>query len=127
MKKEISWETKDGKGVTVTVALETEKRIWADGDEVFVPACEMVVSAEIEGLGCVGAGRPQKIAERQGCVALIGKLGLAADKLALVNAAIAEVEATPEWQAKMARRERAEKENEEYEKHRSVMRKVMGY
>jgi len=125
MKKEITWEAKDGKGVTITVALETEKRIWADGDEAIVPTCDLVVSAEVDGLGCVGSGRPEKIAERQGCVARIGKLGLAADKLALIDAAIMEIESTPEWQAKIARQAQARRESEEYKKHRELMRKAM--
>lgn len=33
----------------------------------------------------------------------------------------------PEWVAKIARRKQAEKEGREYEAHRSMMRRVMGY
>lgn len=127
MKREITWITGTGKEAKVTVALKTERIIDADGDKVTVACCEMDITAEIEGMGFVGSGRPQKITPQQGCIARIGKLGINADNLARINAAIAEVEATPEWIAKVARITQAEKEGREYDKHRAMMRRVMGY
>lgn len=126
MKKEITWITGTGKEAKVTVALKTERIIDADGDKVTVACCEMDITAEIEGMGIVGSGRPQK-ADHPVAVAKIGKLGINADNLARINAAIAEVEATPEWIAKVARIAQAEKEGREYDKHRAMMRRVMGY
>lgn len=126
MKKEITWITGTGKEAKVTVALKLEKEIWID-QPATVACCEMDITAEIEGMGFVGSGRPQKITPQQGCIARIGKLGINADNLARINAAIAEVEATPEWIAKVARITQAEKEGREYDKHRAMMRRVMGY
>lgn len=127
MKREITWTTGTGKEAKVTVALKTEKTIWADGDNVTVACCEMDITAEVDGLGCIGTGRPMKITPQQGCIAKIGKLGISAENLNRINAAIAEVEATPEWIAKVARIAQAEKEGREYDKHRAMMRRVMGY
>jgi len=126
MKKEITWITGTGKEAKVTVSLETEKTLWADGDEITVKCCEIKITAEVEGMGPIGTGRPQSANHPQ-VVAKIGKLGIAAENLARINAAIAEVEATPEWAAKMARIAQAEKEGREYDAHRAMMRKVMGY
>jgi hypothetical protein len=125
MKKEITWITGTGKEAKVTVALKLEKEIWID-QPATVACCEMDITAEIEGMGIVGSGRPQK-ADHPVAVAKIGKLGINADNLARINAAIAEVEATPEWIAKVARITQAEKEGREYDKHRAMMRRVMGY
>jgi hypothetical protein len=125
MKREITWITGTGKEAKVTVALKLEKEIWID-QPATVACCEMDITAEIEGMGIVGSGRPQK-ADHPVAVAKIGKLGINADNLARINAAIAEVEATPEWIAKVARIAQAEKEGREYDKHRAMMRRVMGY
>lgn len=125
MKKEITWITGTGKEAKVTVALKLEKEIWID-QPATVACCEMDITAEIDGMGIVGSGRPQK-ADHPVAVAKIGKLGINADNLARINAAIAEVEATPEWIAKVALIAQAEKEGREYDKHRAMMRRVMGY
>lgn len=125
MRKEITWITGTGKEAKVTVALKLEKEIWID-QPATVACCEMDITAEIEGMVIVGSGRPQK-ADHPVAVAKIGKLGINADNLARINAAIAEVEATPEWIAKVARIAQAEKEGREYDKHRAMMRRVMGY
>jgi len=127
MKREITWTTGTGKEARVTASLKLEKTIWADGDNVTVSCCEMDITAEVEGLGCVGCGRPVKIDLRQGCIAKIGKLGINAENLTRINNAIAEIEATPEWAAKVARIAKTDKEGREYDKHRAMMRKVMGY
>ena len=126
MKKEITWTTGTGKEAKVTVALRTERIIDADGDKVTVACCEMDITAEIDGMGHVGSGLPQK-ADHPIAVAKIGKLGINADNLARINAAIAEIEATPEWIDKSKRAAQAEKEGQEYDKHRAMMRRVMGY
>lgn len=127
MKREITWTTGTGKEAKITVALNLEKTIWADGDNVTVNCCEMDIIAEVDGLGCIGTGRPLKITPQQGCIAKIGKLGISAENLGRINAAIAEIEATPEWIEKLRREEAAQKGEEEYDKHRRMMKKVMGY
>jgi len=126
MKKEITWTTGTGKEAKVEIVLRLEKILDADGDKITVPCCEMDVIASIEGIGYVGSGRP-RAANQQGCVARIDKLGINAENLARINIAIAEIEATPEWVAKVARLEANRKSGEEYDKHRAMMRRVMGY
>ena len=44
MTREIRWETKTGKQVKVTIDLQTEKTLDADGYKVAVPTCEMDVT-----------------------------------------------------------------------------------
>ena len=126
MKKEITWTTGAGKEARVTVALETERSIDADGHKVTVACCEINITAEIDGMGIVGTGRPQK-ANHPIAVAKIGNLGITADNLARIHVAIEEIEATPAWVAKVAGIAKAEKEGREYEAHRAKMRRVMGY
>lgn len=128
MKKEITWTLSTGKEAKVTVELITKETIWADGDNVEVNCCEMKITAEVEGNGCIGTTRPTSIPKNdRGLVAAIGKLGINRDNLNRINAAIAEIEATPEWQAKIKGMEIAARESAEYEAHRAKMRKVMGY
>jgi len=125
MKREITWTLlSTGKEAKVTVELITNETIWADGDTVTVKCCEMGITAEVEGIGCVGTGRPEKA---QTAAARIGRVGITKENLDRINAAIEEIEATPEWQEKEAQAQRAEKEGREYEAHREKMRKVMGY
>lgn len=127
MKRLIEWQTKDGRKVTVTVELETNRTINADGDKITVPVCEMNITAEVEGMGVVGMGGVQNVVvNTQGIVARIGKLAITADNLDRINEAIAEVEATPEWKEKVRRHERDMKVGEEYEAHRIKMEKIMG-
>ena len=121
----VTWKTETGKKVEAKISLETEKTIWADGDKVVVACCEMRIIATIDEQ-FVGSGKPEK-ANHPTCVAKIGKLGITTEHLTLINAAIARVEASPEWQAKLQRIIKAEKEGREYETHRERMRKIMGY
>ena len=126
MKKEITWTAGNGKEAKVEISLILGKELDADGDKVTVACCEIEIIASVEGMGCIGTGRPQK-ANHPVAVAKIGKLGINADNLSRINAAIAEIEATPEWIAKLARIAKAEKESAEYDKHQAMMRRVMGY
>jgi len=125
MERQITWTTKDGKAVEVVVALVTEREIDADGHRVAVPCCEISVRAIVAGV-VVGYGRPER-ANHPIAVSKIGKLGLTAGHLSEINAAIREIEAGPEWTAKIEREERAAKSRREYDKHREMMKKVMGY
>lgn len=124
MKKEITWTTGDGRTVNVSVELQTEKEVWID-EVVTVACCEINIIAEVNG-EIIGTGRPVK-ANHPVAVARIGNLGISSANLANINSAIAEVEATPEWQNKLRGIAAAEKEATEYDKHRAMMHKVMGY
>ncbi len=124
MAREISWTLNNGKVARVMIELRTSETLNADGYKVDVSCCEMDIRASVDGIGVVGYGRPQ---QAQTMTAKIGKLGIAYDNLDKINAAIAEIEATPEWQAKIAQAEQAERESAEYDKHRAKMKRVMGY
>ncbi len=124
MKKEIRWTLSDGRQAKVTVELVTSKIADADGHKVTVPCCEMMITAEVEGMGIVGLGDPQPA---QTTAAKIGRLGIDQGNLDRINAAIAEVEATPEWRAKIAAEEHVAEHDAVYETHRAMMAKMMGY
>ena len=127
--KKIEWTLTSGKKASVTIELQTTKTIDADGDKFDVKCCEMHILGEVQGLGTVGytiARTPVTVAGTT-YPATIGKLAIPADKLLEIDAAIAEIEATPEWRAKVAAEERALAADLEYEKHREKMRKIMGY
>ena len=127
--KKIEWTLTSGKKASVTIDHQTTRAIDADGDKIDVKCCEMHITGEVQGLGSVGytiTRRPVTVAGNT-YPATIGKLAIPADKLAEIDAAIAEIEATPEWRAKVAAEERALAADLEYEKHREKMRKIMGY
>ena len=122
MKKEITWTLKTGKEAKVEIALILEETINADGDKITVKCCMMEIMASVEGMGIIGSGRPQKA---QTAAARIGKLGITQDNLDRINTAIAEIEATPEWQAKIEGEKIAARESEEYEIHHNAVKKMM--
>jgi hypothetical protein len=126
MRKEITWTTGAGKKATVTVELKTKETLFSDGWNSEVSCCKMEILAEVEGMGCIGTGRPMKTGQAA-APWKIGKLGLIPANAEKVFAAIAEVEATPEWQAKIENEKKAEEESREYEAHRAKMKKIMGY
>lgn len=127
----IKWTLTDGRAVTYTVELVTEREVNADGDRMTVPCCEIVERCEIPGATIIGDAVPLSTPKVQGGKTLVavigGKVGITADIYGQILAARAEAEATPEWQAKLV----AERANAagiaEYEAHRKRMRKVMGY
>jgi hypothetical protein len=124
MKREITWATGDGREARVAVELITSKTTDADGDKITVDCCEIEITAAVNG-DIIGTGRPVK-ASHPVAVAKIGKLGINAANLARINAAIAEIEATPEWIAKVARMEASNKAANEYRDHADKMRRIMG-
>lgn len=106
MERKIEWTT--SKGVAcVTVILETSRTINADGDKIEVPCCEMHIAATVAGQ-LVGTSYPIRrhmVVQGVQIAATIGKLAIRPEHLAQIEAAIKEIEATPEWQAKVARQE----------------------
>lgn len=124
MKKEITWTTGAGKEAKVTVELVTEKVTDADGDKVTVKCCEIVITASVDGMGILGMGRPQA-ETKQEVAGRIGKLGMVKANLDRVNAAITEIEALPEWIAKIARQEKADKAHREIDAHQKRMAHIM--
>ena len=127
MKEQIKWETKTGKKVVVTVELTLSETVNLDGQKIEVERCEKSIKAEVEGMGVVAFSEPRKAASLPaGVVAVMGgKLGLSQENYDLVMAAIARLEATPEWQAKIEAQKENDKNNEEYEAHNAKMRQMM--
>jgi len=124
MERKVEWKLRDGRQATVTVALVTEERVWLDGHEDVVPCCRIDVVAMVDG---VEIGRGEPVNCHVGVVmGRIGKLGMISRNLDKVNAAIAEVKQAPEWQAKVAKIAKAEREINEYDEHRARMRRAMG-
>ncbi len=121
MEKKTSWRTGDGREATVTVTLVTSRRVGDWGTEI--ACCEINVVAEVAGQH-VGVGRPEPVAHPV-AVGRIGKLGMTAANLALVNAAIAELEATPEWQEHLSREQRSGEVVEADERRRKALDDMM--
>jgi len=123
--KTITWTGKTGKTAHVTVALVTQRTIDADGDQVTVPCCDLEISATVDGLGCLGYGL-RRVQGNPQAAAACGKLGIPADQLVLIDAAIAQIHATPEWQAKVAREEQAERDEQAYQAGLDRINRAMG-
>ena len=127
MTKRASWMTGTGKQATVDVELVTRRTIDLDGDKCTVACCEIEITASVEGMGMIGSGEPTTdvAANSKGLVARIGSLGLTAETLALVEAAIVEVKTSPEWLAQVAGQAAAIESGRRYDEHRERMRRAM--
>ena len=123
MEAKATWTTGDGRTAEVAVRLITSKVLDADGDKITVSCCEMEIVATVNGER-VGYGYPQTV-NHPVAVAKIGKLGISKTNMVKVEAAINEIKATPEWQAKEAREEQNRKDEIAYERHYAKMRKAM--
>jgi len=128
MKKTIEWQTKSGGAARVEVELRTTERINLDGDIFERSCCEMHISGyyndNLMGLSLVRQSMTVQGVEIAG---YIGKLCIPSTQMIEIDAAIAAIHATPEWKAKIARQRAAERVEREYQAHRSMMRKAMGY
>lgn len=128
--KTIEWTTKTGKPVVVTMTIETSREINADGDKMTVSCCDMHTTATVDGqtvgysINTINASHP---AHKLGAVAMCGNLCITQANYDAIKAAQTELESTPEWQAKVARQAASDKAAKEYDAHRAMMRKVMGY
>lgn len=121
----IDWTTRDGRQAIVEVNFASSETINADGHLVEVPRCQLNICATVAGM-TVGYGRPVPTGIDATPTA-IGKLAMSFENGARVSAAIAAVEATSEWQAKLAAEESAKRGAAKYNAGRRQMRKVMGY
>jgi len=127
MKKTIEWQTKSGKAARVEIELETSRTINADGDRVTVACAEMHITATVDNM-YVGGGHIEHYRQTVQGVEVagqIGKLYIPVAPMAEIDAAIAEIHSTPEWQAKVARQQAGEKTEKEYQTHLSTMRRAM--
>ncbi len=135
MEKKITWTTQAGKVVTVTARLDLTKHVSLDGDECDLPCCEFAISADLDGCNMAYTepemlDKPREIGSLV-VVAKMGKIGLTAERLAQVEALIAEVQAVPEWQAKIAAEktacDAARKEQTEKRRHPGYCPKCESY
>lgn len=128
--KTITWTTKSNKAVVVTMTIVTNKEINNDGDKVTVSCCDWHTTATVDGqivgyvINTINTSHP---AHKVGAVAICGNLCITQTNYDAIKAAQTELESTPEWQAKLAKEEASDKAAKEYESHRAMMRKVMGY
>lgn len=127
MKKIISWTTGAGKTATVTVELVTERRIGHDDHlgDIIKPCADINVTATVEGMGVVGYDYRRVDNHPQGVAATCGKLGILEANAARIDAAIAEFETTPEWQAQRSKEARAARDAAEYEAGRDKIERAM--
>jgi len=123
MKKEITWTTGDGREAKVTVTLVTSKELDADGDKITIDCCEMTIRATVNGQ-VAGYGYPQTV-NHPAAVAKIGNLGITADNMAKITAAIDEIKATPEWIEKERRAAQNERVSREYDEHYRKIARAM--
>jgi len=120
---EATWTTSKGAAAKVVVTLTTTERVNLDGYISEINKVAISIDAYLNDVD-QGSGRPQSV-NHPVAVAKIGKMGLAQDSLDKVNAAIAEIEAAPEWVAHQAQIDRNLAECAEYDKHSARMHRAM--
>ncbi len=124
MEKQVTWTTKDGREVKITIQLIKTKKINLDGYKDVIdlkPAnYEIQVTARLNGsfeaigINSIDAKHPQYAI---GVRANIGRIGIVQANLDKINDAIAEIKASPDWQAKLEAEKEADKVEREYQKH----------
>jgi hypothetical protein len=128
--KTITWTTQSGKAVVVAMEIQTSREIDADGDKVTVSCCDMRTTVTVDdqtvghSINTINASHP---AHKLGAVAMCGNLCITQSNYDAIKAAQAELMESPYWQVKVARQEASDRVGKEYDAHRSMMCKVMGY
>ena len=124
--QDVTWNAKDGKTLVISVKLVQESMdYFGTGD--YKPTndgLEIVTDSSIGGVD-QSRGWLKDLANVPGLVAHIGKIGLTADRLELVNKAYAAVKSHPAWQAKQAAIARADAISKEYEAHTKAVDRMM--
>ena len=100
IEKAIEWKTQSGKKAIVRLALQTSRIVDADGDRCELACCELNIVAEVAGIseGFTISRRPVTVAGTT-YPATIGRLAIPAAQLAEIEAVLAEIHGTPDWQA----------------------------
>jgi hypothetical protein len=117
-----------GNGIEVEVRIDDGKdTVSNDWERVEVQRPpELVIEARHNGQ-IIGTGRPREWSNIPKGTKAIGRLTLRPESLAKVEAAIAEVESSPEWQDWQTKLAAQRAESAGYEAHRARMGRVMGY
>jgi len=131
MQREIRWNLRDGREAKITIELITSREIDADGPKVAVDVCERRVRVDVDGLVMgydIERIEPQvvgwPIARIVAGRVYGSRMYITADIMERYEAAVAEIEATPEWQAKVERERKEYAANAEYEAHAAWMRRA---
>lgn len=129
IERRIEWKTASGKQAEIIIALQISRTVDADGDRCEAPCCDLNFRASVLGMGTLGYRISREPVLVGGTLypASIGKLVIPAVQLAEIDAVLADIYATPEWQAKEAGIEANKKADAKYDQHRAFMRKQMGY
>ncbi|MCP4568985.1 MAG: hypothetical protein GY841_15530 [FCB group bacterium] len=125
MKKIITWKTSNNQNAEVKLTLNTKENINVDGDQITVKCCDFDIDAYVDN-SHIGYGKPEKL-NHPVFAAKIGCLAMKQEILDKIEAAIAEIESTEEWQEKLKTEKESAKIDQEYETHRRSMKKQMGY
>jgi len=128
MKREIRWNLRDGREAKITIELITSREIDADGPRVTVGTCERRVQVDVDGL-VMGYSIERIEPQEMSGVTVTGRvygsrMYITSETMDRYNAAMAEIEATPEWRAKVERERKADAANAEYEAHAARMRRA---
>ena len=125
--KSHTWETGSGHTVTATARLKLKDRINADGQIVYVDCCEFDLDIRIAGMGRLGSDLKREPVTINGVEypATFGKLAISADSLAAIDAIIADVQAHPAYQDKLAKRAKYAREKAEDDERSRRIEKAM--
>ncbi len=124
--QDVNWYSKDGKSLVISIKLVQESMdYFGNGD--YKPTNDglaIVTDSSINGVA-QSRGWVQDLTNVPGLAAHLGKIGLTADRLELVNKAYAAVKSHPAWQAKQAAIARADAISKEYEAHTKAVDRMM--
>jgi hypothetical protein len=101
--KTATWTTQSGKLVAVTGKLITESTNYADGYNIVTSCCKILIDVNVQGYGSQGNVVRKVSGLPSGYTHKVGNLALTSDQAQIIANIIAELETTPEWQAKQAK------------------------
>ena len=124
---ETEWMLRSGKPVSVLIRLQIQETISADGDECPSSCCEIETRATAPGMNnrYNPIIRTPQIVAGVKYPATIGRLVIPAEQLEQIDAALAAIHKSAEWQEKKQREAGAEEGNRRYEIRRQKMKQMM--
>jgi len=126
--RKIEWTNSKGQQVVAAIGIRTGKTINADGDEMTVSCCEWYETVYLAGQ-IAGYSIDRITPVQVGAILVAGKsgtVGIPVEQMDAIDAARAELRATPVWAEHEAKIARNVKECEEYEASRRYIERVMG-